>query len=284
MHGVDAVGGESRNHAGELATGAAHHANADFGCVVDIQPAVDALGRRSELLLLRGAGEDLGGGAGAGGAVVVDVVFLAFSVDKRCVAAKQDAQGVVEVLLGGAVVQGQPVGGPPAGGDAEVGQGQWVAVDALVGVFGDEDVVRSRRDAGAEEVPVAGVEVLGFVDNDVLEHGLATTLATHVQDLGADGGHGGPEELAVDGLGVHDRFEHRPDLFALLAVQWGAAAGAGDFQILSLGRDPVRQDDGFVFGLEEGVVSYLARHGLVGAFDGGVPHVASGEVGVGADV
>ena len=47
---------------------------------------------------------------------------------------------VGEVLRGGAVVQGQPLG-PADDADAELGQHDPLAVDALVGVLGDEQVV-----------------------------------------------------------------------------------------------------------------------------------------------
>ena len=53
----------------------------------------------------------------------------------------EHADRKAEVLRGGPVVQGQPLG-PADDADAELGQRHPLAVDALVGVLGDEQVIR----------------------------------------------------------------------------------------------------------------------------------------------
>ena len=82
--------------------------------------------------------------------------------------AAQQSQAPAEDFGGGAVVDVQPC---RAAGDvdADVAQADAVVVDALVGVAGDEDVVGRLGDRGAQQSPLVGAEVLGFVDDDVAE-------------------------------------------------------------------------------------------------------------------
>ena len=53
--------------------------------------------------------------------------------------------------------------------DAETEEADVVVVDALVGVAGDEQVVRAGCYRMSQETPLSGVQVLGFVDDDVGE-------------------------------------------------------------------------------------------------------------------
>ena len=50
-----------------------------------------------------------------------------------------------------------------------------VVVDALVGVAGDEQVVGAGRYRLSQETPLSGVQILGFVDDDVGEWFVGST-------------------------------------------------------------------------------------------------------------
>jgi hypothetical protein len=78
----------------------------------------------------------------------------------------ESGHGQGQDLLRGAVVHRQP---PAAAAhvDADLRERDMVVVDALVSVADDEHVVGARRDGGAQQPPLRGVQVLGLVDDHV---------------------------------------------------------------------------------------------------------------------
>ena len=74
--------------------------------------------------------------------------------------------GEREDLLGGAVVDRQPLAAP-AYVDADTRQRDVVVVDPLVHVADDEHVVRPGRHGGTQQPPLRGVQVLRLVDDHV---------------------------------------------------------------------------------------------------------------------
>ena len=50
--------------------------------------------------------------------------------------------------------------------DAELAQRDRLAVDALVGIAGDEQVVVGVRGEDAQEAPLLGIDVLRLIDDD----------------------------------------------------------------------------------------------------------------------
>ena len=140
LDGVDAVVSKAGDDAAELAAGTAHHADARVLDLGRVLPFGDVVGGGVELLVGGVAERELRVRAGAGRAVAEGGVQLAIGVGELPCPI-EDAQGVVQVLFGGAVVQREFARGAAASGDAEAAQRQGLAVDALVGVFGEEDVI-----------------------------------------------------------------------------------------------------------------------------------------------
>lgn len=105
-----------------------------------------------------------GTGPGASGAVTGGLRgFLEVGV----VGAVEDRHGVAEVLGGGAVVEDEPAR-PSDDLDAVTAQYCAGPVDALVGVLGEEQVIRALGGESTQELPVGGGEVLALVDEHVV--------------------------------------------------------------------------------------------------------------------
>lgn len=82
------------------------------------------------------------------------------------VLAGEDAKRPTEDLLRRPIVDLESARLPPCV-DPEAQQADSVIVDALMGVAGNEEVVRSGRNCLAEETPLSRVQILCFVDDDV---------------------------------------------------------------------------------------------------------------------
>ena len=131
------------------------------------------------------------------------------------------------------------------------GQHHPLAVDALVGVLGDEQVVRVLAGQRPQELPVRGAEVLALVH----EHVIGDVLARHVSDPPqVDRGDGrrlgevdGPGDARLGPVGLDDV----PDRGPLGPVQGHAAPGPPHLEVRLPAGDPVRQDDLGVLGREE---------------------------------
>lgn len=152
------------------------------------------------------------------------VFGFAFEVD--VVGAAEDVVGEFEVFGGGSVVDGEGTAAA-YGVDAVVSERDFGAVDALVVVFADEDVVGVFPDEGADEEPVGGVEVLGFVDKDVVHEAYAGVMEDEVEGFGGDGEDFGEAEALADAVVATVGFEHCPEGEALVAAEFGSTSGRG---------------------------------------------------------
>ena len=145
-------------------------------------------------------------------------------------------QGPAQDLRTRPVVDPQPA--RPAGdADADGAQADVVAVDPLVRVAGEEQVVRTDRDRGAQQPPLRGVQVLDLVDDHVTER-RAGARGDDPRRLVSEGEEG-PDPLAAQALG--ERRERRPHLPLLALGEATPPAAPRGAQVLLLGVDGVRQ-------------------------------------------
>ena len=128
------------------------------------QPRADPFGKESEFLGPGGGVAHLRSLAVHRGSVAEQGVDLTVQAGDGVGAEQRHRPG--QDLLGGAVVQGQ-LPAPPPDADPQAGQGDPVAVDALVRVGRDEQVVRAFGYGRSEQPPLRGVQVLGLVHQDV---------------------------------------------------------------------------------------------------------------------
>ena len=169
-------------------------------------------------------------------------------------------------LAGGAVVHLERAGAA-ADLDAFGGPGEGRAEDALADVAGEEEAVVLAGAGGLQEAELGEAEVLGLVDDDVVEGRAA---------LGREGGGGVVEGLGVGleaagGEGGAGAGEDGPEGVAAVAGQAGAAAVAGEVAVGGGVADVAGVDDQAPFVAEEGGVDggAFGRGGEGGADVGG---------------
>ncbi len=199
-------------------------------------PRANPFGEKTELLGPAGRLPGLGARAVHGRAVAEQRVDLAVQTGHRLGSEQRHRPG--QDLLGGPVVQGQPVT-PATDVDAQAGEGDPVVVDALVWVGGDEQVVGAGIDGGAEQPPLGGVQVLSLVYQDVP---VARCSRLPEQLRGLVG------QLEVGGLPSRGKFGRdplcdMPDLAALGLGQRPPPAGPKAGQVGLLRVQILRQDD-----------------------------------------
>ena len=169
----------------------------------------------------------------------------------------QNRRGIAQVLPGRAVIHAQLRRGAAAGFNPVITQNQPLAIDALVRIFCDKDVIRPALGHRPQELPVAGVEVLGFVDKHVVKHAFRARAVLH--DVR---GHHRRSRIGQLPNGRARRVEvlhNRPHRLALSAVERSPPPGAPRTQVGLLIRDPLREDHRRVLLCQKRRVGFLPR-------------------------
>ena len=96
------------------------------------------------------------------------MVLLGLPLHVLIGAGVEDPEGDIEVLTSGPIVARQPPR-PPAHLDPVVAQRDLLAVDALVGVLSQEQVIRAGLHQRPQQLQVSGREVLRLIDEHVPE-------------------------------------------------------------------------------------------------------------------
>ncbi len=156
----------------------------------------------------------------------------------------------MQVLGGGAVVQRQA---PRTAlyRNAEVLECDLVAVDPLVAVLRNEEVIRAFGHQSAKELPVSRRHVLPLVDEYMIGQATLSCLRHGIKIGRGDGGDLLEIQAPID-VGIAPvRLHHLPHGGTLCAAETDSTTRAANSQIVVLGGDPSGQDHLGVFGFEE---------------------------------
>ena len=170
---------------------------------------------------------------------LVALLFLPAAVEVVEFDARQHRHRPRPDLLGRAVVDPQPAR-PALHLDAAGPQGDLVAVEPLVGVPDEEQVVRAGRDDRPQQPPFLGVEVLGLVHQDGpvgQSRLLQFEQAPGIPDDAAPLGLAAPEQ-SLDVV-----LADLPDPLTLDPAQCPSPPDPGHLEVIGGGLDLVRLDD-----------------------------------------
>ena len=219
------------------------------GLTCSIDPAADQCG--DVIGLLGGCDESLGRWwrPVERGAVADDVLDVAIEIVDGDSA--QDALGVGEDALARAVVDLQAAGAS-AGLDPKAAEAHLVVVDPLMRIAGQEEIVRSWRDACAQQPPLGRMEVLCLVDYGVgVQAGVGCASG---ELLGREVGELHVRRALAGGEVGDEALDRRPDLLALTPREADAAARPWRHRVLGQGVDVPGEHDLLPFGDQEAMV------------------------------